>query len=89
MNLLANSLAIFSLFFGAGNAVFPILLGITEKEQLVSSFLGLTVSAIVLPCLGLVAVLFYKGSLKNFFAPLGRYPTKKLSPDLWRHFWGL
>ena len=79
MKVLANSLAIFSLFFGAGNAVFPILLGLTEKNHLVPSFLGLFVSAIALPCLGLIAVLLYKGSLKKFFSPLGHYPTKAVT----------
>lgn len=79
MKTLANSLAIFSLFFGAGNSVFPILLGLTEKSHLMPSFFGLVVSAIVLPCLGLIAVLFYKGSLKIFFTPLGNIPTKALT----------
>ena len=78
MNLITNSLAIFSLFFGAGNAVFPILLGLTEKENLLAAFIGLSISAIVLPCLGLMTVFIYQGSLKKFYAPLGKIPRESL-----------
>lgn len=78
MKILADALAIFSLFFGAGNAVFPILLGLNEKDYFVSSFAGLLVTGILLPCLGLVAVILYKGSLKTFFRPWGKAPRQIL-----------
>ena len=51
MKPLADALAIFSLFFGAGNAVFPILLGLKEKDYFLSSFAGLLVTGIILSLL--------------------------------------
>lgn len=50
------SLMVFSLFFGAGNLIFPPFLGQTAGTQLWPALGGFIVSAVGLPILGVVAV---------------------------------
>lgn len=49
-------LMVFSLFFGAGNLIFPAGLGNEAGENLWSSMIGFLITGVVLPVLGLVAI---------------------------------
>lgn len=49
-------LTLFSMFFGAGNLIFPPFLGAQAGEQTPAAFIGFAVSAVFLPILGVVAV---------------------------------
>jgi LIVCS family branched-chain amino acid:cation transporter len=66
--------AIFSMFFGAGNCIFPLLIGTQAGNQNLYSALGLTLSAILIPMIGLIAMILYDGDYKAFFYRLGRGP---------------
>lgn len=55
-NLLLISLMLFSMFFGAGNLIFPPLLGQLSGKNLVVSLIGFLVSAVCLPILAVAAV---------------------------------
>ena len=55
-NLLLVGLTLFSMFFGAGNLIFPSFLGAQAGTATWSAMLGLVLSAIGLPVLGVVAV---------------------------------
>jgi branched-chain amino acid:cation transporter, LIVCS family len=50
------SLMLFSMFFGAGNLIFPAFLGQTAGEHLWSSLAGFILSAVGIPILGVVAI---------------------------------
>ena len=50
------SLMLFSMFFGAGNLIFPPFLGQTAGSHLWPSLLGFIISAVGLPILGVVAI---------------------------------
>ncbi len=55
----STGIAIFSMFFGSGNVVFPLLLGKMTGEQIPWALLGLTITAVGAPLLGLLgSVLF-------------------------------
>ena len=49
-------LTLFSMFFGAGNLIFPPFLGAQAGSALVPAIFGMAVSAVGLPVLGVVAV---------------------------------
>ena len=49
-------LTIFSMFFGAGNLIFPPFLAIEAGEHFVPAFIGFAITAIGLPVIGLMAV---------------------------------
>lgn len=55
-NLLLVGFTLFSMFFGAGNLIFPPHLGAQAGSHLWAAFAGLAVSAIGLPIAGVVAV---------------------------------
>ena len=50
------SFTLFSLFFGAGNLIFPPLLGQQSGNNAVWAFIGFLITAIVLPVLGVIVV---------------------------------
>ena len=55
-NQLIIGLTLFSMFFGAGNLIFPPTLGAQAGTAALWAFLGFAVSAIGLPVLGVAAV---------------------------------
>jgi LIVCS family branched-chain amino acid:cation transporter len=71
----ATGLALFSMFFGAGNLIFPLLIGKAAGSESVAAVSGLGLSAVVFPFLGLVAMMLYGGDLRAFLARLGKWPA--------------
>ena len=49
---------LFSLFFGAGNLIFPPFLGQNAGAAAVPALLGFLLTAVVLPVLGVIVVTF-------------------------------
>ena len=47
---------LFGLFFGAGNLIFPLILGATAGQDLGAAMAGMIVSAVGLPLMGIVAI---------------------------------
>ncbi len=70
--ILLISLAIFSMFFGAGNTIYPIVTAIETTHLFSWSFLGLALTAIIGPLLGLVGGALYKGRCLDFFSRGGK-----------------
>ena len=60
-NLLVVSFMLFSLFFGAGNLIFPPFLGQNAGGHTLAAFVGFFVTAVVLPVLGVVVVAEFNG----------------------------
>jgi len=71
LNLLATGLAIFAMFFGAGNIIFPLVLGQQLTTQLPLAVVGLLITAVIIPFSGLLAMFFYEGNIRLFFSRLG------------------
>lgn len=68
-------LAIFAMLFGAGNVVFPLGLGRTVGDQVVFALLGLCLSAILVPVIGLISAMLFEGNYKNFLGTMGSIPA--------------
>lgn len=73
--ILSSGLALFAMFFGAGNIIFPLLIGRMSGTETPYAVLGLGLSAVAFPFLGLLAMIFYGGRLKDFLAKLGKWPA--------------
>lgn len=71
-------LALFSMFFGAGNLIFPLLVGKAAGEESYAALGGLAVSAVLFPFLGLIAMMLYQGDLHSFLARCGKIPAALL-----------
>lgn len=63
--------AIFAMFFGSGNLVFPLQIGTQCRDLWGWGFAGLLVSGIILPFAGVFAIKRYHGSYTNFFKEIG------------------
>ncbi len=66
------AIAIFSMFFGAGNTIFPLLLGVEAKSRFGLAFLGLLLTSVGGPLLGLITALLFQGKVKAFFSRFGK-----------------
>ncbi len=70
----STGIAIFSMFFGSGNVVFPLLLGQMTGEQIPWALIGLTITAVGAPLLGLLGSVLFEGDCKQFFYRIGAIP---------------
>jgi LIVCS family branched-chain amino acid:cation transporter len=70
----ATGMAIFSMFFGAGNVVFPLVIGRHAGDKNIYAVIGFLLSAVCVPFLGLVAMVLFGGDYKKFFSRLGKLP---------------
>ncbi|KAB8029960.1 branched-chain amino acid transport system II carrier protein [Fluviispira multicolorata] len=64
--------AAFAMFFGSGNLVFPLMLGSQSPSNWLYSSIGLAITGVFVPFLGLVAMTCLKGSQDAFFRWLGK-----------------
>lgn len=66
--------AIFSMFFGAGNTIYPILLATEAKSHFSWAFFGFLLTAISGPLIGLIGGILYQGRSIDFFSRAGKWP---------------
>jgi LIVCS family branched-chain amino acid:cation transporter len=67
-------LAMFSMFFGAGNIVFPLAIGQFTQDKNVYAILGMIITAVFVPLAGLFAMILYEGDYGAFFKRIGKWP---------------
>ncbi len=63
--------ALFAMFFGSGNLVFPIKIGQSTGQFWILGFIGLFITGIILPFLGLFVIKLHKGNYSSFFGEAG------------------
>lgn len=74
LDYFAVGLAIFAMFFGAGNIIFPLALGQIALDKAPWGLSGLLLTAVAMPFIGLVAMFRYKGQIRLFFSRIGKIP---------------
>ncbi|NGX62638.1 MAG: Branched-chain amino acid transport system 2 carrier protein [Candidatus Anoxychlamydiales bacterium] len=65
-------LALFAMFFGSGNLIYPLFVGANSTNTWVGSALGFLTAAVLLPFLGVIAMVLFKGDYQSFFKILGK-----------------
>lgn len=73
--VLAAGLALFSMFFGAGDLIWPIILGGNTGNQNFYAMLGLIITGVSLPLLGLISMMLFQGNYHAFFGRIGKIPA--------------
>lgn len=63
--------SIFSMFFGSGNLVFPLMVGVNNADNWLAGFIGFFCTGIILPFLGLFVIKLHRGSYQSFFGEAG------------------
>ena len=71
ISLTTLGLAIFSMLFGAGNIIYPIKAGVVSGNQNFFGIIGFLLTGVLLPVIGLVAMILFDGDYKKFFYRLG------------------
>ena len=72
--IITTGLAMFSMFFGAGNIVFPLMIGQVAGTMSWYATAGLLITAVGVPFMGLVAMTHYNGDFRAFFSRIGAVP---------------
>ena len=63
--------ALFSMFFGSGNLVFPLVVGKESCGHFLYAALGIISTGVIVPFLGVLGMMLYEGDFKKFFHVLG------------------
>ncbi|HOK52804.1 MAG TPA: branched-chain amino acid transport system II carrier protein, partial [Bacteroidales bacterium] len=71
---LAIGLALFSMFFGAGNIIYPLAIGQYAGDKNIFAMAGMLLTAVLMPIAGVVAMVLFDGDYRQFFGRLGRMP---------------
>ncbi len=74
ISLFSTGMALFSMFFGAGNLIFPLVIGQKAGSEFPAALWGLALSAVIFPFLGLMAMMFYGGDIYLFLKRFGKWP---------------
>ncbi len=72
--IMTVGLAIFSMFFGAGNLIYPIQAGLNSGDKFYYGITGYMLTAVLLPLIGLIAMILFNGDYREFFGRLGKIP---------------
>jgi branched-chain amino acid:cation transporter, LIVCS family len=72
--VIAAGLALFSMFFGAGDLIWPLILGGHAAHTNFYAMLGLLITGVSLPLLGLLAIMVFEGDYRKFFGQIGHKP---------------
>lgn len=67
---LTVGLALFSMFFGAGNLIFPLMLGAKYEGYFYLCAIAFVITAVMLPAMGLLAMIPAKGDFNQLFSGL-------------------
>lgn len=70
--VVSTGLALFSMFFGSGNLVFPITVGQESGGHYIFATLGIILTGVLMPFLGVLGITLYKGDLNDFFRCFGK-----------------
>lgn len=71
---LSIGLALFAMFFGAGNIIYPLAIGQFAGDKNLYATIGFLLTAAVMPIAGVIAMILFDGSYRDFFGRLGRLP---------------
>ena len=69
--ILVSSFALFAMFFGSGNLIYPLGVGVLAGDNYFYALIGLLLGGVLIPFLGLAATIISSKEQDDFFAPLG------------------
>ena len=78
---LSTGLAMFSMFFGAGNITFPLIIGQTVEGSLLWALAGLIITAVLIPFSGLLSITLFEGNYEKSLDGTEIISTKSLSDN--------
>ncbi len=73
-SIFSTGFALFSMFFGAGNLIFPLIIGRATGGNWSYAVFGLALTAVIVPFLGLAGMIFFEANCRRFLDRIGRIP---------------
>lgn len=73
--VVSTGFALFSMFFGSGNLVFPIVVGLESGGHYLWAFFGILLTGVIVPFLGVFGMMLYEGDINAFFKWFGSKGT--------------
>lgn len=74
--ILVTGLALFAMYFGAGNLIFPAMIGMTAGENVTPVIIGFLLTGVALPVLGMIAASTQRrGEHDGIASRIGTYPS--------------
>lgn len=70
--VVSTGFALFSMFFGSGNLVFPITVGQESGGNYLLAALGILLTGVAVPFLGVFGMMLYRGDIYSFFNSFGK-----------------
>ncbi len=70
--IVSTGFALFSMFFGSGNLVFPIAVGLESEGHYIIASLGVLCTCVIFPFLGMLGMTLYQGDIPRFFSCFGK-----------------
>ncbi|WDC83255.1 branched-chain amino acid transport system II carrier protein [Caloramator sp. mosi_1] len=77
-DVLVIGLALFAMFFGAGNLIFPPYIGLISGDKWFISLIGFLLTGIGLPLIGIIVMSKNDGKFENFAGKVGTNFSKGL-----------
>ncbi|HSW75656.1 MAG TPA: branched-chain amino acid transport system II carrier protein [Candidatus Saccharimonadales bacterium] len=75
ISVVTIGLAIFTMLFGAGNIMYPVQAGVMAGSKNYIGIFGFLLTGVLLPIIGLVAMILFDGDYKKFFNRIGDTPS--------------
>ncbi|OGB86516.1 branched-chain amino acid transport system II carrier protein [candidate division TM6 bacterium RIFCSPHIGHO2_12_FULL_38_8] len=66
--------AIFTMLFGAGNMIYPVKAGVMAGSKYLIGIAGFLLTGVLIPIIGLVAMILFNGDYAKFFNRAGKIP---------------
>lgn len=73
-NISTIGFAIFTMLFGAGNMIYPVQAGVMSGSKYLIGMAGFLLTGVLIPIIGLVAMILFDGNYTNFFNRAGKIP---------------
>ena len=73
--ILSTGFALFSMFFGSGNLVFPLIVGKESGGHFILAALGICLTGVLIPFLGAIGIMLFNGNSQRFFGIMGKPAT--------------
>lgn len=78
-DVIVTGFALFAMFFGAGNVIFPPYLGMTSGTEWVTGFLCFIFIDVILSCVGIFTIVYGGGSITALENVVGKVPGMVLN----------
>ncbi len=70
--VLTAGFAMFSMFFGSGNLVFPLTAGVKTQSMFLYTLIGWIITAVIVPFIGVMGFVRSEGSREKYYSNLGK-----------------